>query len=543
MRRKPFSIFVHQRVKKLIQARQALPPVLSSLAIILFCAFLAACGSGSGGVSTISVTPAQPSVSVSGSVNFTASLLRSTGQPAGNVTFTWSSSATNIATIDTSGIAHALLPGTTQVTASANGVTSTPVTLTVTPGFIPIGSLLGSLEVGTATTLNDGTVLIVGTNTTAPAQLYNPATATFTSTGALHTARSIFTATLLNNGKVLIAGGFASGNSADPLGSAELYDPASGTFTPTGSMFTARWGHTATLLLSGKVLIASGFFTPTAELYDPVTGTFSTTGSMNTSRGSGSAALLNNGKVLCAAGLGLNGYLSSAELYDPLTGSFSFTGSLSTARDLFSATLLNNGMVLIAAGLDNQLAPPAGPVLSTAELYNPVTGTFSQTGSLSTPRFHHSATLLNNGTVMIAGGDNTGGAGATAAAEIYDPSSGTFMATGNLTAARESQTATLLNNGSVLVAGGLGTTEGNVSSAELYLPATFTPAGLLSIVVNPVTSTIPPGDYQRFIARELSPQALNNSPRPRGSPPTQQQRRSATTPSIPAQPSPNPLQL
>ena len=110
VRRKPFSIFVHQRAKKLIQARQALPPVLSSLAIILFCAFLAACGSGSGGVSTISVTPAQPSVSVSGSVNFTASLLRSTGQPAGNVTFTWSSSATNIATIDTSGIAHALLP-------------------------------------------------------------------------------------------------------------------------------------------------------------------------------------------------------------------------------------------------------------------------------------------------------------------------------------------------------------------------------------------------------------------------------------------------
>jgi hypothetical protein len=446
---------------------------------------------------------AQQSVPVSGSVNFTATLTRGDGKAVKNVTFSWSSSSTNVATINTSGMAVGLLPGTTQITASANGITSSPVNLVITPGFAPTGSLLGSLEVGTATTLNDGTVLIVGRDTTAPAQIYNPATATFTSTGAPLASRAVFTATLLNNGKVLIAGGFApmNGTTTSPLASAELYDPASGTFTATGSMFTARWDHTATLLPSGKVLIASGFFTPTAELYDPVTGTFSTTGSMNTSRGVGTATLLNNGKVLCAAGLGLNGYLSSAELYDPLTGSFSFTGNLSTARDAFTATLLNNGMVLIAAGLDNQLAPPQGPILSTAELYNPVSGAFSQTGSLSTPRFRHSATLLNNGTVLIAGGDNSSAAGATSTAEIFDPSTGTFTTTGNLTAARESQTSTLLNNGSVLIAGGLDATESNVSGAELYLPDTFTPAGLLSLTVSPVTSIIPPGTYQRFVAQ------------------------------------------
>jgi hypothetical protein len=158
-------------------------------------------------------------------------------------------------------------------------------------------------------------------------------------------------------------------------------------------------------------------------------------------------------------------------------------------------------MVLIAAGLDNQLAPPQGPILSTAELYNPVSGAFSQTGSLSTPRFRHSATLLNNGTVLIAGGDNSSAAGATSTAEIFDPSTGTFTTTGNLTAARESQTSTLLNNGSVLIAGGLDATESNVSGAELYLPDTFTPAGLLSLTVSPVTSIIPPGTYQRFVAQ------------------------------------------
>ena len=127
---------------------------------------------------------------------------------------------------------------------------------------------------------------------------------TFNTTGSMSVARSRHTATLLNNGKVLVAGG---GGGSSCFASAELYDPATGTWSTTGSMNVARSGHTATLLNNGKVLVAGGtggsLPFASAELYDPATGTWSTTGSMNVSRGHHTATLLNNGKVLVAGGL------------------------------------------------------------------------------------------------------------------------------------------------------------------------------------------------------------------------------------------------
>src|SRR6266478_5596840 len=152
---------------------------------------------------------------------------------------------------------------------------------------------------------------------------------TFDNTGSLNTARYVHTATLLPNGKVLVAGG---GTGVSELSSAELYDPASGSWSPTGSLTTARNDHTATLLPSGKVLVAggdssSGYLT-SAELYDPASGTWSATGSLNTARDNHTATLLPSGKVLVAGGFNSSGYLSSAELYDPTAGSWSATGSL-----------------------------------------------------------------------------------------------------------------------------------------------------------------------------------------------------------------------
>jgi hypothetical protein len=154
-------------------------------------------------------------------------------------------------------------------------------------------------------------------------------------------------------------------------------------------------------------------------------------------------------------------------------GTFVTTGSMSTARTIHTATLLNNGQVLIAGG-NNSVGN-----LASAELYNPVTGTFTPTGSMTTARNYQTATLLNNGMVLIAGGQ---GGSTLASAELYDPATGTFTSTGSMTTARILNTATLLNNGMVLVAGGNGTGTGAAATAELYDPATgtFTSTGSMT---------------------------------------------------------------
>src|SRR5579863_660972 len=162
---------------------------------------------------------------------------------------------------------------------------------------------------------------------------------------------------------------------------------------------------------------------------------FALTGSLNTARFGHTATLLNNGIILIAGGVGSNGVsLAAAELYDPATATFTPTGSLNTARAYHTATLLNNGMVLITGGCAG--CPPGlnGTPLADAELYNPATGTFTSTGNLNTARTYHTATVLDNGIVLIAGGctgyNCTGGV--LAAAELYNPATGTFTVTGSL---------------------------------------------------------------------------------------------------------------
>ena len=184
-------------------------------------------------------------------------------------------------------------------------------------------------------------------------------------------------------------------------------------------MATPRGWHTATLLLNGNVLVAGGYSsggnaTASAELYDPTTGNFSLTGSMAVPRQSFTATLLLNGKVLVTGGLQ---NINSAELYDPATGLFSITGIMAVPRQSFTATLLPNGEVLVAGGYSEVLIPE--PITASAELYNPATGNFSSTGSMTTTRENHTATLLTNGKVLIAGGDNAGSGYPIASAELF----------------------------------------------------------------------------------------------------------------------------
>src|ERR1035437_8921106 len=213
--------------------------------------------------------------------------------------------------------------------------------------------------------------------------------------------RYAHTATLLQNGKVLVAGGY----NTTWLSTAELYDPAAGTWTTTGPLNTARGQNAATLLPTGKVLSVGGqmgsTYLTTAELYDPTTRIWTTLpNSMTTGRSLHTVTLLSSGKILVAGGQNSTGYLNSTELYDPTAGTWSATANtLSASRSWHTATLLPSGKVLVAAGL-------GGGSLSSAELFDPTTATWSPTSSLNAPRHSHTATLLTDGQVLIAGGYN-----------------------------------------------------------------------------------------------------------------------------------------
>jgi hypothetical protein len=317
----------------------------------------------------------------------------------------------------------------------------------------------------TATLLQNGMVLttgpVAGLNTAA---LYNPTTETFTATGGSTVPNGGTTATLLNNGMVLIAvqNGFT----------AALYNPATGTFANTGDLNKGRVGAAATLLNNGKVLIAGGIFScnignvcpaPSAELYDPTSGTFTLTGNPLYAHGNGTATLLNSGMVLLTGGEPQGPTntvnLQFTELYNPATGTFIGTGHLNTGRVRHTATLLNNGQILIAGGAGSN---------TSAELYDPTTDAFTFTGSMNTARSGHTATLLSNGQVLVAGGIDSLG-NSLISAELYDPTTGAFTPTGSLNDAGDGQTATLLNNGTVLLVG---------TRAELYELVAFLPTSL-----------------------------------------------------------------
>jgi hypothetical protein len=268
-------------------------------------------------------------------------------------------------------------------------------------------------------------------------------------------------------------------------------------------MKVARTGHAATLLPDGRVLIAGGAgddghgdSLASAELFDPLTGTFAATGDMTAARFNHTATLLANGQVLITGGISktttdggsTTAVFASAELYDPVAGTFAATGDMTAERSGHTATLLGNRIVLIVGGT-SEIETDGGStttVLASAELYDPEAGRFAATGSTTVARQNHTATLLLGGAVLIAGGSD--GITALASAELYDPGTGTFTATGSTTLSRLGHTATLLGDGAVLMAGGYS----GDARAELFDPGagSFAATGSMTMVRWSHTATL-----------------------------------------------------
>jgi len=317
----------------------------------------------------------------------------------------------------------------------------------------------------TATRLQSGGVLVAGGSTElfgggtifASAELYSSSSKRFTMTGAMLEPRTGHTATMLADGKVLIACG---DDGTTSLADSELYDPGSATFLSTGTMSIGRDDCTATRLANGKVLIAGGFqllpdfsgsVLDTAEIYDPDTGSFGLTGTMTSPRQGATATLLPSGKVLIAGGADNNQItLDTAELYDPVSGQFSPTGHMTTSRYGHLAAALGGGDVLIAGGIDNR-----GVSLSSAELFHAGTGEFVRIAPMPRDRFYVGATVLTSSTILVAGGYKQCSSSAGSfclepvkSALIFDHGSDTFSPISSMTAARGSfASATIAHGG------------------------------------------------------------------------------------------------
>ena len=348
----------------------------------------------------------------------------------------------------------------------------------VDPGWFTTTSMTSPRREHSMTLLVSGKVLIAGGHNgiaaLSTAELFDPATMTFTSTKSMTTAHQAHTATRLSSGKVLVAGGLVAGKAA------ELYDPTKGSWSATGSMASARSRHSATVLGSGAVLVVGGTqpvgSAGTAELYSPTSG-WSAAGEIGEVRYDHSAVLLPTGKVLVVGGFNGKQDCSSNIYYDPATNKWSGGIPTPPVYSSHTATAVPSAKFLYTGGCygGTFFYPQNGAIL-----FDPVKNSWNSLNSLATYRCRHTAVLLSTGKVLVAGGYGGGQPYYTlASAELVDPACDTSdpynqcaSPAGTLKLARHKHRALRLATGVVLVTGGQGKGGSALASAELYDPTT-----------------------------------------------------------------------
>lgn len=360
-----------------------------------------------------------------------------------------------------------------------------------------------------ATLLARGRVLVTGgtDGSTFPstAEAYDPFVGTWRAAGTLASGRARHAAVLLHGGRLVVVGGTGA---AGPVSSAERHDPmaGAGTWRAAGSPGAPRYRPLTATLPDGRVLAMGGLRWPdpggyvyhaTAELYDPAAGTWTATASPASARYDGVGVLLPDGRFLVAGGTSAfsttsSVYPTSAETYDPSAGTWTSAGSLALGREDPVAALLPGGRVLVAGGRS-----AIQTALSSCETFDPATGTWTWAGSMGAARVSPSAALLPSGKVLVlAGVTNTFTLGVTGSAEVRDPVSGAFATTGALAAGRWSSVGVTLPSGRTLVAGGHGASA-PLAACEVRDPASgaWAPAGALaSARMDPAAALLPDGD-------------------------------------------------
>ena len=491
------------------------------------------------GLTSLAVAPASASISVGQTQQFSATGTYADGSTTDlSSSAAWNSSSTSAATVGTTGVATAVAAGTTNITASLYGIASNSATLTVGPatlvsitvtptnGATPAGL---SLQFDAVGTYSDGSMLdvtsSVGWSSGSPVAMINSAglatgvivgmtTITATSGTVQGAATITVTSPVLasisvtpmnpsiaagNVQQFIATGTYSDGSTQNLTGTVTWSSLAQGVATITAgglatgvapgssnisATISGMTGST-TLTVTAPVLVSiavtpvngsiplSGTqqFTATGTYSDGSTQNLTSTATWNSS--AGNLATISAAGLASAVGLGQSTIQATLAAINgsttlTVTPGFALTGSLNTARYRHTATLLNDGTVLIAGGENFP-----GSSLSSAELYSPTTATFSPTnGALSYPRYDHTATLLSDGTVLIVGGRDSSG-NSISSAELYDPTNGTFtVTTGGLNNARYNHTATLLDDGTVLIAGGESSSGNALSTAEIYNPST-----------------------------------------------------------------------